>query len=160
MKKKNIILFVSFRLLIEQISRFISFRAGVLWLNNKAIDGSAEVLNRLQELGKRVFFVTNNATKSRDTYVKLARERGYNITKEQIITPILATISYLKSINFDKKIYTIGRSVCEELKAYNIYCVDDDELINTHYSNITIDTLKNILASPVSNTTIYFLFLF
>lgn len=117
---------------------------GVLWLNNKAIEGSAEVLNRLQELGKRVFFVTNNATKSRDTYVELARERGYNITKEQIITPILATISYLKSINFDKKIYTIGRSVCEELKAYNIYCVDEtnDELINTHYSNITIDTLR------------------
>lgn len=117
---------------------------GVLWLNNKPIEGSSAVLNRLQELGKRVFFVTNNATKSRDTYVKLARERGFNITKEQIITPILATVSYLKSINFEKKIYTIGRAVIDELKQYNIYCADesDDELINTHYSNITIDTLN------------------
>lgn len=123
---------------------FFHFDTGVLWLSNKTIDGGATVLNRLQEIGKRVFFVTNNATKSRDTYVKLAHERGYNITKEQIITPILATISYLKSINFDKKIYTIGRSVVPELKQYNIYCVDetDDDLINTHYSNITKDSLN------------------
>lgn len=88
--------------------------------------------------------MTNNATRSRDAYVKLARERGYNITKEQIITPILATVSYLKSLNFEKKIYTIGRAVIDELKEYNIYCADetDDELINTHYSNITIESLN------------------
>lgn len=118
--------------------------AGVLWINNKAIDGSSAVLNRLQELGKRVFFVTNNATKSRDTYVELARERGYNITKEQIITPILATVSYLKSLDFNKKIYTIGRSVVDELKEYNIYCTAEanDDLINTHYSNVTNEMLK------------------
>lgn len=76
--------------------------------------------------------MTNNATKSRDTYVKLARERGYKYNKRsKIITPILATVSYLKSLNFDKKIYTIGRSVIDELKQYNIYCADetDDELI-------------------------------
>lgn len=122
----------------------IWFFIGVLWLGGKAIEGSNEVLNRLQEIGKRVFFVTNNATKSRDTWVKLARERGINITKDQIITPILATVSYLKSLNFDKKIYTIGRSVVDELKEYNIYCTDesDDEIINTHYSNYTIDRLK------------------
>lgn len=117
---------------------------GVLWVNNKPIDGSSAVLNRLQQLGKRVYFVTNNATRSRNTYVKIAHERGFDIQKDQIVTPILAIVSYLKSLNFDKKIYTIGRGVIDELKEYNIHCADDsdDEPIQTHYSNITEDSLN------------------
>lgn len=116
---------------------------GVLWLNNRALKDSSLVLNRLQEMGKRVFFVTNNATKSRDNYVIMARERGFTITKEQIITPILSTVNYLKSLNFQKKVYTIGRTVIEELKDYGIYCTSSEEkIIDTHYSNVTIDTLN------------------
>lgn len=117
-------------------------RAGVLWVNNKVLKDSTTVLNRFQETGKRVFFVTNNASKSRDTSLTIARNRGFNITKEQIITPILSIVNYLQSKNFDKKIYAIGRGIVDELKEWNIQCTSPDVLIDTHFSNVTIDTLN------------------
>lgn len=115
----------------------------MLWLNNKAIEGGNAVLNRLQELGKRLFFVTNNANRSRDIYAELARSRGFNMTKDQIITPILSTVNYLRSLNFNKKVYSIGPRVIDELRELNIRCTDPDtDIIDTHYSNYNLDTLK------------------
>lgn len=47
---------------------------GVLWMGDTAIDGSADALNQLRELGKRIFYVTNNSTKLRDEYVNKCRK--------------------------------------------------------------------------------------
>lgn len=119
-------------------------RKGVLWVKKKVVEDSTTVLNRLQEIGKRVFFVTNNATASRDVHLEVARNRGFNVTKEQIITPILSIVNYLNSRNFNKKIYTIGHSIATELKQWNIECIntDDEVIIDTHYSNVTSDMLN------------------
>lgn len=116
---------------------------GVLWVNQKVMKDSTTVLNRLQELGKRVFFVTNNAMKSRDTHLVVARDRGFNITKEQILTPILSIVNYLRSLNFNKKVYTIGRSIADELKEFHIHCTSPDEsIIDKHFTNVTIEMLN------------------
>ena len=36
---------------------------GVLWNGAGAIEGSPDVVNKFREMGKRVFFCTNNSTK-------------------------------------------------------------------------------------------------
>ena len=36
---------------------------GVLWNGGGAIKGSPDVVNKFREMGKRVFFCTNNSTK-------------------------------------------------------------------------------------------------
>lgn len=112
-------------------------------MSNKSIEGSWEVLIRLQELGKRIFFVTNNATKARIKYVDRAREGGFDIKEDQIITPLISTVNYLKNLQFNKKVYTIGRAVVDQLMEWNIRCTDaDKDLINTHHSNVTVDMLN------------------
>ena len=43
---------------------------GVIWQGNQLIPGSREAIIRLKELGKRVLYVTNNASKSRMEYME------------------------------------------------------------------------------------------
>ena len=42
------------------------------------IKDADNVVNKLQELGKKVFLVTNNSTKSRDEYVAKCAKLGFN----------------------------------------------------------------------------------
>lgn len=67
----------------------ISFKfAGVLWINNNAIPGSAEAMNYFRKLGKRIFYVTNNSTKIRADFAVKAQELGF------IAEPVVFVIVY------------------------------------------------------------------
>lgn len=50
---------------------------GVLWLDNNLFEGSPQVLKYMRELGKKIFYVTNNSTKFRDEFVQKASKMGY-----------------------------------------------------------------------------------
>jgi ribonucleotide monophosphatase NagD (HAD superfamily) len=50
---------------------------GVLWRDSHLIEGALEALRALRTLGKRVFFVSNNSTKSRETYLKRLTAFGF-----------------------------------------------------------------------------------
>ena len=43
---------------------------GVLWHSNSPIEGAPETIRRMREVGKRVFFCTNNSTKTRQEYAQ------------------------------------------------------------------------------------------
>lgn len=58
---------------------------GVLWLEEKAIEGSPQVLNKLRELGKRIFFVTNNSTKLREDIKDRAAKLNFICSKVYLI---------------------------------------------------------------------------
>lgn len=94
---------------------------GVLWVSGQAIPGSPEVLNRLRELGKKIFYVTNNSTKTRDELVEGATKLGYIAHKEEIISTAYLTAAYLKSIEFTGKAYVIGQTgITQELDNINV----------------------------------------
>lgn len=46
-----------------------------------AIPGSAEVLQKLRDLGKRNFYVTNNSTKTRNEFLEFGKGLNYVINK-------------------------------------------------------------------------------
>merc|ERR1712071_367115 len=94
---------------------------GVLWAGSKLITHSVDTINFLKENGKRVFYVTNNSTKTRSQYLSRLLQIGYNAEEREIATSGFLVASYLKSIDFDKKVYLIGsKGLSEELSNHGI----------------------------------------
>lgn len=95
---------------------------GVLWNSAGAIKGSPDVVNKFREMGKRVFFCTNNSTKTRSEYIEKCRELGYGETKkEEVVGTSYLAAMYLKNMNFKGKVYVIGtNALCQELEEVGI----------------------------------------
>jgi phosphoglycolate phosphatase len=84
------------------------------------IDGIPETLDKLRKAGKKMFFVTNNSTKSRAGYKKKFDGLGLNaVPAEEIFSSSFAAAAYLEQSKFKetgKKVYVIGEiGICEEL---------------------------------------------
>lgn len=65
------------RSFIDSFDVLLSDCDGVLWLENTAYEGSAQFINLMRDLGKKIFFVTNNSTKHRDEFLEKARKLGF-----------------------------------------------------------------------------------
>lgn len=89
------------------------------------IDGIPETLAKLRAAGKKMFFVTNNSTKSRAGYKKKFDGLGLDsVPAEEIFSSSFAAAAYLEQTNFKdtgKKVYVIGEiGICEELDLINV----------------------------------------
>jgi len=87
------------------------------------IAGVPAVLNKLRELGKMIFFVTNNSTKSRKGYLKKFTELGLQVNPEEIFSSSFAAAAYLEQnpLPAGKKVYIIGQEgIGDELDLLNI----------------------------------------
>lgn len=81
---------------------------GVLWNLPEVFPGAIELLKYLTEQGKRLFFVTNNSTKTQNDYAKIFKNIGFEAKPEQIVCTAWLTAQYLKSINFKGRCYVVG----------------------------------------------------
>ncbi|KAL3943297.1 MAG: hypothetical protein SGBAC_002625 [Bacillariaceae sp.] len=97
--------------LLDTVDVFIFDCDGVIWRGDSLIEGIPETLDKLRKANKRMFFVTNNSTKS--------RALGLDIPAEEIFSSSFAAAAYLEQTKFKesgKKAYIIGEvGICEEL---------------------------------------------
>merc|ERR550532_998112 len=104
---------------IEGIDVFIFDCDGVIWRGDCVIDGVPGALDSLRAMGKRIFFVTNNSTKSRKGYRSKFTSLGLTVEPEEIFSSSFAAAAYLEQTNFKasaKKVYIVGeKGICEEL---------------------------------------------
>lgn len=97
--------------LLSRTNVFILDCDGVVWRGDSVIDRVSETLAFLRGLGKKVFFVTNNSTKSRAGYLKKFTNLGLDAQAEEIFSSSFAAAAYLEQTNFKatgKKVYVIG----------------------------------------------------
>ncbi|KAI6160771.1 HAD-like domain-containing protein [Pisolithus thermaeus] len=90
---------------------------GVLWHGDRLIEGAVQVLDMLRKRGKRLLFVTNNATKSRRSYKTKFDQLGIEAHVDEIYGSAYAAAVYISSVMKlpkDKKVYVIGMSGLEE----------------------------------------------
>ncbi|KAF5282169.1 hypothetical protein FQR65_LT02866 [Abscondita terminalis] len=119
---------------------------GVLWLGNDVIDKANDVINRFQELGKKVFYVTNNSSKSREEYVTKFKDLNFNCTKESIISSAYLAANYLKNLGFNKKVYVVGTTgITQELDNVGIAHTNVGPDVHT---STTPQLIENIQLDP------------
>lgn len=120
---------------VEQFDTFLFDCDGVLWLGSHLLPQAKETLDMLAKMGKQLFFVTNNSTKSRAAYTKKFASFGITVTEDQIFSSAYASALYvrdfLKLTPGKDKIWVFGESgICEELAlmGYEFLGGDDPRL--------------------------------
>lgn len=104
------------------ISTFLLDCDGVLWRATEPVPGVDATLKTLRAAGKRVFFVTNNSTKSRAEYVrKLKATSGIDAREEEVLSSAYAAALYCRAHGVTKKVYCVGQAgLVAELEAVGL----------------------------------------
>ena len=94
---------------------------GVVWRGNQAIEGAIEILNRLEDDGYRLAFVTNNSSLSRQGFKKKFVSLGFNPKNYNVINSAYGAATHLKDKKLNK-VFIIGEiGLKEELELQGLY---------------------------------------
>jgi phosphoglycolate/pyridoxal phosphate phosphatase family enzyme len=81
---------------------------GVVNLGELPIPGSADTIVRLQQAGKKIYFLTNNSSRSRGYYQQKLSRFGIDVKLEQIYTSAYLASIYLSGIKPGAKVFVVG----------------------------------------------------
>jgi 4-nitrophenyl phosphatase len=99
---------------------------GVLCRGTELIPRADEAIDRLRRGGKRVIFISNNSTKSRDEYVEKFKSLGIPVTAEDLVLSTFATARYVADSWPTARVYMIGApGLRHELELAGLELVDD-----------------------------------
>ena len=114
---------------------------GVLWENDHVtpIPGIQEAMLKLQNLGKRILYVTNNSIVSRLSLQNKFREHGFDASIDTIFGNGFAAAVYIKDILQVKgSVYLVGsKGMKWELDQYGVHNVGWGPDIDKPSSNVT-----------------------
>lgn len=82
---------------------------GTIAIGDTLYEGSRELLDYIESIGGKAYYITNNSTKSNEDYVKkFETSFGLKSTENQFITSGYMTKSFLRDNYYDKKIFVVG----------------------------------------------------
>mmetsp|Transcript_32166 Transcript_32166/g.77076 ORF Transcript_32166/g.77076 Transcript_32166/m.77076 type:complete len:308 (+) Transcript_32166:9-932(+) len=118
----------SLQQLASSVDAFIFDCDGVLWRGDEPIPGAREAVAALRQQGKKIFFITNNATKSRAGFLTKLQSMGYSAdtgeAKKEVLSSAFAAAAFLRTQGFpenNKKVYVIGEvGIMDELATAGI----------------------------------------
>ncbi|KAK8048633.1 4-nitrophenylphosphatase-like protein [Apiospora phragmitis] len=102
---------------IDRFDVFLFDCDGVLWSGDHLFEGVVETLDFLRSKGKKVVFVTNNSTKSRQDYQKKLASLGIPSEVEEIFASAYSSAIYISRIlklpPGKDKVFVLGESGIE-----------------------------------------------
>ncbi len=103
------------RQLLDSVDSVLFDCDGVIWRGDQAVPGAPEVINSLKKNGKRVFFVTNNSTKTRQMYAEKLDKLGFDASADEVFGTAYCSAVYLKNVcKLDGKVYLIGSNAMRQ----------------------------------------------
>lgn len=79
-----------------------------MFIGDSPIEGSKEAIQFLRERGKKLTFLTNNSTKTREEYERNLSDIGLDVGVSEIVTSAYSTAVFLGEEAEDKTCYVIG----------------------------------------------------
>ena len=114
--------------MLENKKLFLLDIDGTICKGNQLIEGAAAFLKDIKTNGGQFVFITNNATKNIDDYIKSFQILGIHTDYTNFLTASYATVDYLKKHYAGDLIYVLGtRSFIRELKKNQIRVTTDCE---------------------------------
>lgn len=113
-----------------QLKALILDMDGVLWRGRQPIGNLTRIFTKIQSLGLKYTFATNNATGSIGQYVEKLRSFGVEVQPNQIINSPMAVAHYLKQLHPQGgPVYLIGEAgLIEALEEAGFYHFEDGVL--------------------------------
>ena len=99
---------------------------GTIYLGNQVFPGTVPLFTEIRRRGARYMLVTNNSSKSVETYVEKVRKMGIQAAPEDFYTSVDATIQYLREKHPGALVYVQATRTCvEQLRAGGIRVTED-----------------------------------
>jgi len=120
---------------------------GVLWVGADAIPGSPDMIQRFRQMGKRVFYVTNNSTKHRREYKTKVDKLGFGGDLDEIVGTAYLAAEYLQQVGFDKSklVYVVGSTgITQELDDVGIKYLPIGVSSSLTLSNQVLSGIKDL----------------
>lgn len=87
---------------------------GTLYLGDKIIPGAVEVIRRLQNQNKDVFYFTNNSSRSDMDYVRKLRAMGFSCRREQVVMSTHTLVGQLKKDRI-RRVFLLGTPAMKKM---------------------------------------------
>ncbi|KAL7424120.1 hypothetical protein Q5752_001705 [Cryptotrichosporon argae] len=121
----------AYRELLDSVDTFLLDCDGVLYHGPAVVPGVRETLQMLRRAGKKIIFVTNNATKSRRILKQVFDKLDIEAHESECFGSAYASAVYIQKIlklPKDKRVYVIGeKGIEDELDAVGVsYCGGTD----------------------------------
>lgn len=101
---------------------------GTIAVGDTLFEGSLELIQHIEDIGGRSFYITNNSTKSRGDYIEKFKRWDIKTMEEQFVTSGFLTTNYLKQNFLTDKIYVLGtESFIKELRAEGLNITEEAE---------------------------------
>ena len=99
---------------------------GVLCRGEEIIPRAPETIERLRRGGKKVIFISNNSTKSREEYIAKFTRLGIPVIANDLVLSNYATARYVANEKPQAKVYMVGAlGLRDEIELAGLELVDD-----------------------------------
>ncbi len=144
------------RQFVDSFDTILTDCDGVLWNPGAIVPGAVETINHFLNCGKRVFFITNNSTKTKAGFYEKCRKYGFNVPANNLFNTSTLAAKYLKRVlPAGKLVYVVGSSaLSQELNDENIenFGAGKEEMhdnILENINNLSIEIRDNVGAVVV-----------
>lgn len=120
---------------------------GTVYLGKDVFPFAIQFIDRLRESGRQILFFTNNASRSKDLYVKHLTDMGFSPSRDEIMTSGDVMEAYLKENYPGKSVYVLGtRSLREQFAAGGIHVLGEDAtsadvVVSSYDTELTFEKL-------------------